>query len=67
MGLRSDGELLRDYVERRSETAFAEVVGRHTNLVSAATSRGVTDAVAAEELTQNVFIVLARKAAGLRG
>jgi RNA polymerase sigma factor (sigma-70 family) len=64
--IRSDGDLLRDYVERRSESAFAELVERHTNLVFATASRGVTDPVAAQEVTQNVFIALARKAAGLR-
>src|SRR5262245_7809960 len=63
---RSDGELLRDYVERRAESAFAELVERHTNLVFATASRGLSDAMAAEEVTQSVFIALARNAAGLR-
>src|SRR5436190_14820644 len=63
---KSDGELLHDYVERRSESAFADVVERHTNLVFATASRGVSDAVAAQEVTQSVFIALARKAATLR-
>src|SRR5687767_10388047 len=64
--LKSDGELLRDYVGRRSESAFAELVERHTNLVFATASRGVSNPVAAQEVTQNVFIALARKATGLR-
>src|SRR5688572_6859330 len=64
--LKSDGELLRDYVEHRSESAFADLVERHTNLVFATAARGVTDPVAAQEVTQSVFIALARKAAGLR-
>src|SRR5438093_12854707 len=63
---KSDGELLRDYVDCRSEKAFADLVERHTNLVFATASRGVTDLIAAQEVTQNVFIALARKAAGLR-
>jgi len=63
---KSDGELLRDYVDCRSEKAFADLVERHTNLVFATASRGVTDLIAAQEVTQNVFIAPARKAAGLR-
>ena len=63
---KSDGELLRDYVDCRSEKAFADLVERHTNLVFATASRGVADLIAAQEVTQNVFIALARKAAGLR-
>ena len=65
-GSKSDGELLSDYVGRRSESAFAELVERHTNLVFATANRGLNDSMAAEEVTQSVFIALARKAAGLR-
>jgi RNA polymerase sigma factor (sigma-70 family) len=64
--LKSDGELVRDFVERGSEQAFADLVERHTNLVFATASRGVSDPAAAAEVTQSVFIALARKAAGLR-
>jgi hypothetical protein len=60
--IESDGELLREYVEHRSEGAFAELVERRTNLVFATASRGVTDSAAAQEVTQNVFMALARKA-----
>src|SRR5262245_60835928 len=64
--LRTDGELLRDYVERRSESAFADLVQRHTDLVFATANRGTSDPGAAQEITQAVFIALARKAALLR-
>jgi RNA polymerase sigma factor (sigma-70 family) len=62
----SDMELLRDYDRQGSETAFAEVVRRHINLVYWVAFRHVGIAAHAEEITQAVFVILARKAAGLR-
>jgi RNA polymerase sigma factor (sigma-70 family) len=57
-----DHELLRDYVERQSETAFAELVSRHLNLVYATALRLVGDSQAAQDVAQTVFILLARQA-----
>src|SRR5579859_6656520 len=62
----SDMDLLRDYVRRGSESAFAELVQRHLNLVYSAALRHVGIAAQAEEIAQAVFIILARKAASLR-
>lgn len=62
----SDMDLLRDYARQGSETAFAELVRRHLNLVYSAALRHVGIAAQAEEIAQAVFIILARKAAGLR-
>jgi len=62
----SDIELLRDFNRQGSEDAFAELVRRHINLVYSTACRHVGIAAHAEEITQAVFVILARKAAGLR-
>lgn len=64
--MRADLELLRDYVQTGSESAFTELVERHKGLVYASALRQTGDATLAEEITQAVFIVLARKAATLK-
>jgi RNA polymerase sigma factor (sigma-70 family) len=61
-----DMDLLRDYVQRNSEDAFAELVQRHINLVYSVALRHVGIAAHAEEITQAVFIILSRKACKLR-
>jgi RNA polymerase sigma factor (sigma-70 family) len=57
-----DRELLRDYAERRSQDAFRELVERHLPMVYSAARRIVHDAHLAEEVAQNVFTTLAKKA-----
>jgi RNA polymerase sigma factor (sigma-70 family) len=62
----SDMELLRNYDRQGSEEAFVALVQRHINLVYSVALRHVGIAAHAEEITQAVFVILARKAASLR-
>src|SRR5437870_3668296 len=61
-----DGQLLRQYARERSESAFGELVRRHIDLVYSAALRVVNgDTHLAQDVTQTVFIDLARKARSL--
>lgn len=61
-----DIDLLQEYTTRNSEEAFAAIVARHINLVYSVALRHAGNPHQAQEITQAVFIVLARKARSLR-
>lgn len=62
-----DAELMRRYSDEGSEPAFRELVQGHAGLVYSAALRLLNgDAHRAQDVTQEVFILLARKAPGLR-
>jgi RNA polymerase sigma factor (sigma-70 family) len=57
-----DQALLREFVERDSEPAFAGIVARHLNQVYSVALRHTRNPHQAEEIAQAVFVILARKA-----
>ena len=61
----SDAQLLRDYAEHGTETAFSEIVARHADLVYSAALRQVSAPDFAGDVAQDVFSALASKAAPL--
>ena len=60
-----DHQLLREFAEKNSEAAFATLVTRYVNLVYSTALRFSRNPHSAEEITQVVFIILARKAGKL--
>ncbi len=65
MNDQTDPQLLRAYAEHRSEPAFAELVRRHVDFVHSAAVRMVCDSHLAQDVTQGVFVALAKNAAQL--
>jgi RNA polymerase sigma factor (sigma-70 family) len=62
----SDEELLADFLGRRSDAAFAALLGRHGPMVLNVGRRILHDAHAAEDVFQATFLVLADRAGAIR-
>ena len=62
----NDMDLVREFVHNHSEAAFTELVRRHVSLVYSVARRCTDNDDDAQDVTQAVFIILARKAASLR-
>jgi RNA polymerase sigma factor (sigma-70 family) len=62
----SDQNLIRAYVRGRCEQSFDELVHRHVDLVHSTALRVVRDASLAEDVTQRVFLTLAKHSVNLQ-
>jgi RNA polymerase sigma factor (sigma-70 family) len=65
MNVAPDAVLLEQFARSDSEEAFTEIVRRHVGLVHSVALRQTQNTQHAEEITQAVFIILARKASSL--
>ena len=65
MNDQTDSQLLHAYAENRSEAAFTELVRRHVDFVYSAALRMVCASHLAEDVTQGVFVALAKNATQL--
>ncbi len=62
----NDRQLLRQFTQHNSQEAFAALTARYLSLVYSTCRRELDDADLAEDVTQAVFLILARKAPSLR-
>src|SRR4051812_37044465 len=61
----SDGLLLRRYTSGEAPEAFADLVSRHASFVYSVAFRQTRDRHLAEDVTQNVFLLLVKKGSSL--
>jgi len=65
--LRSDGELLEQFLRTRQEACFAAIVERHGGMVMRVCQSILADAPDAEDAAQAVFLTLAEQGSKVRG
>lgn len=63
--MKSDGELLKEFVRGNIES-YETIVSRYKNRLLTLAARILRDAVTAEDVVQDVFVTLFRKAASVR-
>ena len=61
-----DHKLLAEFVREGSESAFSQIVARHVNLAYSTALRFTGNPHHAQEITQALFVILARKAWSFR-
>src|SRR6266498_6046744 len=62
----SDRDLIREYARNDAEASFGELVHRHIDLVYSTAFRVLRNAELADEVSQRVFVALARNATKLQ-
>jgi RNA polymerase sigma factor (sigma-70 family) len=62
----NDYTLLNEYIKGNSDTAFKQLTERYTDLVYSIALQQTADPHLAEDITQTVFIILAKKAHKLK-
>ncbi len=62
---RTDGELLRDFLRKKTEAEFAAIVRRHGPMIAGVCRRILGNAADADDAFQATFLVLATKASSL--
>ncbi|MBT5705546.1 MAG: sigma-70 family RNA polymerase sigma factor, partial [Verrucomicrobia bacterium] len=60
--MNSDQQLIQNYLESQSQEAFSELVDRYVRLVWATASRVTQSSLHADDITQQTFLLLAKKA-----
>jgi len=64
--MKTDQQLLEEYIKQNSQTAFREIVNRNGRMVFSTCNRILNDSHLAEDATQDVFLQLIKKASSIK-